>query len=57
MKTWVAATCIALSLTACSGMTYREQSTLVGTGVGAGSRRGNFGRRGYFRGSGSFGGR
>jgi osmotically inducible lipoprotein OsmB len=35
MKKWVAATCIAISLTACSGMTYREQSTLVGAGVGA----------------------
>jgi osmotically inducible lipoprotein OsmB len=35
MRKWVAATCIALSLTACSGMTYREQSTLVGAGVGA----------------------
>jgi osmotically inducible lipoprotein OsmB len=35
MKKWVAATCIALSLTACSGMTHREKSTLVGAGVGA----------------------
>ena len=35
MKNLVATVCIALSLTACSGMTQREKGTVIGAGVGA----------------------
>ena len=34
-KSWIAAVCLAASLTACSGMSTRDRDTLVGAGVGA----------------------
>ncbi len=35
MKAAVAALCLALSLTACSGMSTRDRNTVIGAGVGA----------------------
>jgi osmotically inducible lipoprotein OsmB len=35
MKTAIAAMCLALSLTACSGMSTRDRDTVIGAGVGA----------------------
>ena len=35
MKATIAALCVALSLTACSGMSTRDRNTLIGAGVGA----------------------
>lgn len=35
MKAAVAALCLALSLTACSGMSTRDRNTAIGAGVGA----------------------
>jgi osmotically inducible lipoprotein OsmB len=34
-KSWVATLCLALSLTACSGMSTRDRDTVIGAGVGA----------------------
>ena len=35
MKAALAALCLALSLTACSGMSTRDRNTAIGAGVGA----------------------
>lgn len=34
-KSWIATICLALSLTACSGMSTRDRDTVIGAGVGA----------------------
>jgi len=34
-RSWIATLCLALSLTACSGMSTRDRDTVIGAGVGA----------------------
>jgi osmotically inducible lipoprotein OsmB len=34
-RKWIATICLALSLTACSGMSTRDRDTVIGAGVGA----------------------
>jgi len=34
-KSWIAAICLAASLTACSGMSTRDRDTVIGAGIGA----------------------
>ena len=34
-KSWIATICLALTLTACSGMSTRDRDTVIGAGVGA----------------------
>ena len=34
-RSWIATICLALTLTACSGMSTRDRDTVIGAGVGA----------------------
>jgi osmotically inducible lipoprotein OsmB len=34
-RSWIATVCLALTLTACSGMSTRDRDTVIGAGVGA----------------------